>query len=271
MTHESPRLAGLLLHSALFAACCSVSLCTAAEAVVLRMPVVVFSPLHLLLFGATICEYNVHALVHSGVPHKPLHTLLQRLPLRFLALAAMGGAVAFYGFCQVQRAVQVVFLLLAVLSLAYSIPAVRLRTIGIFKVVLLAVTWVATTTILPALNVAKPISLVYAECGLRMLLILPLCIAFAIRDRNKDKATLRHGLVSILGAQKAETLSRGLLGAFWLLGTALHPAGAIVFFVTVLYSVFAIRMAVHTGKAGWYHIGVDGAMLLYALLSLMCC
>ena len=235
------------------------------------------SPLHGLIIGSTLLEYNIHHLFNSapaGAQWSP-HARRWHLGVSIAGLVMCAVALPYIPFN-----VLVACGVLGVLSLAYSTPLLpfrykrRLKDYGLLKIHMLTGVWVAVGTVLPALYWNIPFHAYWIELIVRAGLIFPLCIAFDIRDTEADRAIGIHTLPNTLGIKAAYLAIHLTLAAFLLGGilrciyrNQLSEIGA--YMISAAAAFFAIRLARRAPSPFVYLVLIDGVMLLYGLLQLI--
>ena len=248
----------------------------AAEQLMLGRTQPVFTALHLLIAGATLVEYNLHALFNASWPRLPKRLKLAILFFGFAGALACGISLFF-----LPLRVIIFAALLGLLSAGYSLPIVpfsggkRLKDFGLAKIVILTWVWVLVTTALPMIYWEYPLKApLTAEIILRFLLIFPLCIAFDIRDLQPDKQKEILTLPNAIGLRDSRQFIAFLLLAFSIGGAVrafAQPATHTwwIFPLTGLLSWWAITRALNSKKGHHYLLLVDGMMLFYGILSLL--
>jgi 4-hydroxybenzoate polyprenyltransferase len=275
------KLIDWLLFTSLFTAFCATGLCMSTERLVSgRIPSFV-SPLHLLIFGATLMVYNIHILVRRYTPERSeLYewTILHKYWLYFFAVLGLVACIASSFF--LPRIIVIIGGGMGLLAFAYSIPVLpfknlrRIRDIGIVKILVLASVWTSVTTILPILYLNKPISSYPFEIFIRLVFISTLCIAFDIRDIETDASANVHTVPVLIGIKKSHNLMNIGIILFILLGAAqylriFHAEQFAGIFITALVTKWVLEY-VHDHPSDRVYMGlVDGLMLLYAALALL--
>jgi len=227
---------------------------------------------HLLVTGGTLAVYARHMA-------RAARTSKESRPFDIAQL--VGGALVGVALLQgIPPMALLVAVVLGLLSTAYSHPMLpggrRLRDFGLLKPVILAGIWSLGTTLFPAVASGRfPIDawqLSWEECALRTSFILPLCLAFDIRDAAPDAAAGVRTWPVVLGSATTEGLCFLLLAAFgaaelWVFrdAVALGVTGALVAAFAALAVRFAVRKPV--AQTGW--MWVDAAMLVYALTRIV--
>ncbi len=264
-----------LLHTSIYTALCALALCLGAERILLGQLPAFFSPLHALIAGSTLLEYNVHHLFNRAndaedwTPHAVrwhwavfgFGAVLCLLALPYLTVKVLIGCAA-----------------MGALAFAYSTPLLpfryktRLKDYGLIKIHVLTGTWVAVGTVLPALYWNIPLSHYWLELIIRALLIFPLCIAFDIRDTEADVARGIHTLPTMLGIDTAYKAVNFTLTAYFAFAVArcvyrYTYQQLIVYAVSGLAAWAAIRLSRTQPHPYVYLVLIDGVMLLYGGLQ----
>lgn len=264
-----------LLHTSIYTALCALALCMGAERIMLHQAPLLFSPLHSLIVGSTLLEYNVHHLFnrrHDGPDWSP-HAIWWHW-----VVAAIGAILCLYALPHLSVAVLVGCALLGLLAFAYSTPLLpfrfkaRLRDYGLVKIHVLTGVWVMVGTVLPALYWNIPLSQYWMELIIRSLLIFPLCIAFDIRDAEADRIRGIHTLPNTLGIEAAyRAVDLTLLAYFaWAVARCIYRYSyeqLVVYAVSGIAAWGAIRLSKYKPTPFVYLVLVDGVMLLYGTLQ----
>ncbi|MEO6831826.1 MAG: hypothetical protein ABI169_06470 [Chitinophagaceae bacterium] len=262
-----------LIHTSLFTAACAVAMCMGAERLMLGHLPPFLSPLHYLIIGSTLVEYNVHHLFNVK---QPLNHRFANWP--HWLMTAVGAVLCVLTFPWHQPKVLLAFGVLGLLSFAYSTPLLpfkykkRLKDYGLIKIHLLTLVWVLVTTWLPALYWKQPIGHYWVEMVLRFSFIFPLCIAFDIRDVKADRSIDIYTLPNTIGVANAYRACDVTLFAFLVLGTiqSVRKDNPMVFwwcFITAVFAAFSIHLSRKWPHPYAYLFLVDGAMLVYGVLQ----
>jgi hypothetical protein len=235
------------------------------------------SPLHYIIIGSTLLEYNVHHLFNrpsAGPGWSPWAVQWH------WGISIAGLLLCLYALPSLPASVIVGCAVLGLASFAYSTPLLpfrykrRLKDYGIIKIHMLTGVWVAVGTVLPGLYWGIPFRMYWIEVVVRALLIFPLCIAFDIRDAEADLAIGINTLPNTLGL-KAAYLSINLTLAAFLLGGLLRCiyrgqyTEMIAYTISASAAYFAIHLARRKPGPYVYLLLIDGVMLLYGLLQLV--
>ncbi len=197
-------------------------------------------------------------------------------------LFCIGAGGLLSGFCLLFLPVQVLWtaLFLGILSLAYSLPVLpftakkRLRDWGILKLLLLSLVWAGVTVLMPMAYWNKTFHAYEVEFLLRIMLMLPLCIAFDIRDRETDKENRIYTLPNALGLRNSFRLIH--ISLFTFCGLAFwqyirYPdAGRLLGGLMIALLIrYVVSLSLRHASDIYYLLFVDGMMLVYAGLILL--
>lgn len=266
-----------LIDTSFFTAVCALALCLGAERLMLGHIPDFFSPLHALIVGSTLFEYNVHHIFSLRALGAGVSFPLIR---RHVFVCIFGAVLCALALPFLPLSVLIACATLGVLSLAYSTPLLpfrykrRLKDFGLLKIHMLTGVWVAVGTILPALYWQIPWQVYWIEMLVRSLLIFPLCIAFDIRDIESDRLSGIHTLPNSLGL-KAAYRAIGLTLLAFLVGGVIRciyrqqPNELPAYFISALAAYGAIHLARKKPKPLVFLILVDGVMCLYGLLQML--
>jgi 4-hydroxybenzoate polyprenyltransferase len=240
-----------------------------------------FSALHGFVAANTLCIYNLHYYIKKIPPgisdradwsakHKWVHPFL----------IVLGCLLSLYCLFFLPLKVIAVSVALGLLSLGYSLPILpfpqkkRLKDWGILKLILLALVWTCVTVLMPMFYYNKSFEAYEVEFLLRFIFMLPLCIAFDIRDMETDKENSIYTLPNAIGLSNSYRLMDFFLVVFAGLAIwqyARYPildrlvSGFAIAILTRLMLYFSRKVNTDI----FYLLCIDGMMLVYALLILM--
>lgn len=237
--------------------------------------------LHGFVMANTLCIYNLHYFIKkipAGISDRAdwslkyhwVHPLLIALSC-FLSL-----------FCLFYLPLKVVGISvgLGVLSLGYSLPILpfpqkkRLKDWGLLKLFLLAMVWTSVTVLMPMFYWNKSFEAYEVEFLLRFTFMLPLCVAFDIRDMETDREHSIYTLPNAIGLQNCFRLMDFFLVV--LLGLAVwqyfrYPiierllSAIAIIMITKIVLVLSRKYRSDV----FYLLFVDGMMLVYAAFILL--
>ncbi len=236
------------------------------------------TPLHQLVFGSTLLIYNGHFLLRRPEAagsmgwtryHRAWHGL-------FLLIGAL---MAIRASLSLSSETRTWALVLGLVSLGYSLPllpfrgGMRIRDLGIIKILVLTLVWTSVTSVLPLIHWGISPGEFPFEIALRFFFLFTLCLAFDLRDLQKDREqgirTLPQGLGK-KGTNQFMNLGIVLFLAFSL-GQYLrhpHPYRLAAEFLTALATRWALAYSQKHPHHRTYLGLVDGMMLFYSSLIL---
>ena len=266
------RLISWLLDTSLYTAACALSLCMATEKALLGHFPPLFSPLHAIIMGSTLVEYNVHRLVNRKTDTRPADRWC-------VALVITGALMCLTAAPFTSLRFMLWLCVLGLLSFGYSIPFLpfpgkrRLKDFGIIKILILTMVWVIATLVLPLVYWDGPLDIFLPRMGLRFLFIFALCIAFDIRDVQQDTSRNVRTVPGLLGIKASYRLIDFVLVIFVLGGCyESYKTGQVSYVLVTSITAVAARAAIWYARhhrSSFAYIGlIDGVMLLNGLLLL---
>jgi 4-hydroxybenzoate polyprenyltransferase len=235
-----------------------------------------FSFLHGFVAANTLCIYNLHYYIKKIPPgisdradwsaqHKWVHPML-------IACGCLFSLVCLFHLPLKVIAISVA---LGLLSLGYSLPILpfpqkkRLKDWGILKLILLSTVWTCVTMLMPMLYYNKRFEAYEVEFMLRFVFMLPLCIAFDIRDMETDKENSIYTLPNAIGLGASYRLIDACLIVFCGLAVWQYlrypiTARLVSGFAIVLLTKIVLLLSRKVNTDIFYLLCVDGMMLVYA-------
>lgn len=268
-----------LLNTSIYTSLCALALCLGAEHVMLGYVPPFISPLHGLIVGCTLIDYNVHHLFNrnrAAAPWTP-HAVAWHW-----VMCVLGTALCLWTLPHLSWQVLAGCAALGLLAFAYSTPLLpfkyktRLKDFGLLKIHVLTAVWVTVGTVLPALYWHVPLGHYWLEIIIRCLLIFPLCIAFDIRDADADFARGINTLPNTLGIQTAYRVINYNLIAYFAFAVVRsiyryshEQLGdqLIIYALSGLAAWGAITLSRYRRHPVIYLALIDGVMLLYGALQ----
>lgn len=268
----------VILFCSLFIALCAVGLCMETHTLI-GIPFNNFS-FYCFVFGATLLQYNLHYLVkkkahiHSErFDWSQQHQLLHKV---FAALGALCITISLFSF-HLQHFI--VMAVLCVLASLYSFPLLpfkkkRLKDFGLMKILLLSLEWALVTVWFPLAEQGVHSAIFWLIFIRRFVFMFVLCLAFDIRDMEGDTQENIGTIPVAIGIKKSYILADILLVLFVLLSAVhLYINQDLIQFNALLLSALATRYIIQLTKKNnsdyLYLLGVDGMMLLQALLVMI--
>jgi len=230
------------------------------------------------VFFATICSYNFHYLMGGiFVEQKFSWSFLYSQYQRVLFMAVGGiGAWLFFSAVHVKPVNAAIAFLLTFL---YSVPLIPLKQLdftrraGFVKTLLLSFTWMFVSAYMPL----SRFNIQFTTGGWlmmtsRFLFMLMLCILFDNRDRLIDRKYGLHSLSTDLPPKLMRRLIYGLFALLFITNFLFNQHGITLLQTAALQLTGLITMAFYifsNKKQGYYfyYFGVDGLMILSALLT----
>ncbi|NAS14162.1 hypothetical protein GTQ38_19285 [Flavobacteriaceae bacterium R33] len=175
---------------------------------------------HLALYvlTGTIASYNF---IKYGVEAEKYILVANRYHknIQFFSFIALGFAAYHAWFLNLKTWIGIGVLI--VLTGLYALPLLpqgqKLRSLGLLKIILVALIWSGTTVFLPVLSIDHPIDWDTAVEGVqRFLLVLVLLVPFEVRDLKYDQPELRT-LPQRLGLSGSRVFGIGVSVVFFFL------------------------------------------------------
>jgi len=230
------------------------------------------------VFCATLCSYNFHYILASGLGRQKISLALLRNRISSVLVFTIAFANAAFVFTKAN--ISLAYLAIAVLfTCIYSIPLLPFkqtaftRRAGFLKTLLLAFTWMFVTAFLPLAQH----QLQFSSIGLlllakRFLFMLMICIIFDNRDVAVDKVHGLHSLATDLPPKTMQWLITAVFASLFTLNFFLGRHGVdskqvLALQVSALATLFVYFYS--TKKRGYlfYYFIVDGMMALMAALT----
>lgn len=239
------------------------------------------SALHGFVAANTLCIYNIHYYIKNlppGVSDRADWSARHRWVHPVLILA--GGLLSLVCLFYLPLKVIAISVGLGLLSLGYSLPVLpfpqkkRLKDWGILKLILLSLVWTCVTVLMPMFDYNKSFRAYEVEFLLRFVFMLPLCIAFDIRDMETDRENSIYTLPNAIGLQASFRLMDACLIVFCALAVWQYLRYPILSrlvggFVITLCTKGMLLLSRKVNTDVFYLLCVDGMMLLYAAFILL--
>ena len=247
-----------------------------------------FHPYLLLLFFATLFDYNLHRLITVLTNKEALksdkHKWVQQHLTLFYLLVAFSVVGFLWTLLYADTKVLITLAPIAVLTLFYSLPVFknkksifRLREIPFLKIFLISFVWSAATIFLPIIQsgysfAKEPVLLMLAE---RFLFVFAITIPFDIRDMTVDVKEKLITIPILTGKRNALLIANLVLVLFTILFLAHYRHAPFVLInlalaLSAVSTFFCINSKQLQSKDFYYYGILDGTLLLQGLLVLMC-
>jgi 4-hydroxybenzoate polyprenyltransferase len=190
--------------------------------------------------------------------------------LALLGIGSLLGAVVLFFLYSLQVDLWFV-LLLALISVGYTVPLLYkrvkpLRSVPLLKVFLIALVWSAVTVLFPLADtgVAIETNAVLLLWLRRFLFILALALLFDIRDYTYDRNTRTLTFPGLIGEGYTRLLSLVLLGLYLLLAFYMEEGRVLISLISsVLVAALIVWHASEEKPRIYYALLADGAMLVH--------
>jgi len=244
-----------------------------------------FHPYLIIIFFATLFEYNLHRLVTAIIKPEALndakHKWVKQNLKMFYVLTAISVLGLIYVLFLAKKTVLIALAPFALITLLYSLPVYkrkekiyRIREIPFLKIFIIAFIWSVITIFLPIIYNHSifnrlHVTIMFAE---RFIFVFAIAIPFDIRDMSTD---LKAGIKTIpllFGEKKAKNISNILIIIFLIL-TATHYISFNMIFLLPAFLISGIITLIIINhkkfqKSTWYYYAIlDGTLLIQGLLA----
>lgn len=247
-----------------------------------------FHPYLLLIFFATLFDYNLHRLVTIVTNNEALNSNKHKWVLKNITLFYWLIIISVAGFLlslvYADKKVLLTLAPIALLTIFYSLPIFknkksifRLREIPCLKIFIISFVWSAATIFLPIIQSGRyhDKENILAMLAERFLFVFAITIPFDIRDMQADKQEGLKTIPLLLGEKKAMLLSNIVLFLFALV-CLFHYGDTLLWWLNIAFILSAATTFIFINSKKlqvkyFYHYGIlDGTMLLQAALVLIC-
>jgi len=270
------KLAEFILFSSIFIATCAVAFCIETN-LLLHLPLNSIS-FYCFVFGATLAQYNLHYLVKTSAVRNSqrLAWSLKNKNLHKILLA-IGIILILFSFLSFRLHHFIILGILGVIAFLYSLPVIpignkkRIKDYGFIKIFTLSLLWTIVTVWFPVVNFSFEKNIFVFVFLRRFVFMFVLCLLFDIRDIEIDRKENINTIAVILGKKRSYFLAYILLFVFIILSLFqfYYFDDKIVLIAMMLSAVitfFAIEVTKKINSDFIYLAGIDGMMLLQALL-----
>ena len=239
----------------------------------------------ILTFFATLFIYNLQRVFYNEVIDVNLNSIRRNwifghpVTVKVLTLIGFIGVSLTFFF----NDYRIIFYLspLLILSLAYFIPAIKLRKSPWFKMFTLASVWTMTTAVVPLIlnssssNPALQLWQIILHTSLRFCFIMAICIPFDIRDIAIDASESVSTLPHLFGENKTRLLALFFLLIYIVLIILEFTTATISLpsFIALLISMSATLVLIifsNSKRSEYYFVaGIDGTMILQGVLMII--
>lgn len=270
------KISEFTLFSSLYIAVCAVALCIETN-LLLHLPLNIFS-FYCFVFGATLAQYNLHYLVKKtavkdsqrftwSVKNKSLHRVLM----------GTGIGLILFSFLSFRLHHFIILAILGAIAFVYTFPVIpigkkkRIKDYGFLKIVTLALLWTLVTVWFPVNSFPFEKNIFAFVFVKRFVFMFVLCLLFDIRDIEIDTKENIRTLAVSLGKKKSYFIVNVFLLVFVILSVVqffyYHDLGVfIAMLLSATVTFFAVEFTRKTNSDFVYLAGIDGMMLLQAIL-----
>jgi 4-hydroxybenzoate polyprenyltransferase len=266
----------VILFSSIFISICAVAFCMETN-ILLGLPFNNIS-FYCFVFGATLAQYNLHYLVKS-IAVKDSHRLAwsQRHKQLHLILLVAGILLILFSFFSFHLKHFIILASLGGISFLYSFPFLpfgekkRIKDYGLLKILTITFLWTVVTVWFPVNSMPFDNNLFWLVFVKRFVFMFVLCLLFDMRDIEIDRQENINTLGVKLGLRKSYQLSYLLLIVFVIAAFAQYiylpqKGFLIAMLISALVTLFIIEWTKKNNSDYIYLAGIDGMMLLQALL-----
>jgi len=248
-----------------------------------------FHPYLLLLFFATLFDYNLHrfitVLANKQALNSDKHKWVQKHLVFFYALVAFSLAGFLCAVFYADFKVLVTLAPIAVVTIFYSLPVYknkntifRLREISYLKIFLISFVWAAATILLPIIQSGISFNKehIFIMLTERFLFIFAIAIPFDIRDMEADMEDKLKTIPLLIGKKNSLILANVTLVLFTIVFLAHHQPHRDLWFINLALALSAVTSFFFLNNKKlqskhFYYSGIlDGTLLLQGVLVLIC-
>ncbi len=230
------------------------------------------------VFGATLAQYNLHYLVKTTAVANSQRLAWSRANKNLhKILLASGIILILFSFFSFRLHHFLILSVLGAIAFIYSFPVIpfgrkkRIKDYGFLKIITLALLWTLVTVWFPINSMPFDTGLFVFVFFKRFVFMFVLCLLFDIRDIEIDREEKINTLAVILGRKKSYFLSYIFISVFIILSLLQYfyypeKVMLLAMLLSALATVFTIEATKKTNSDFVYLAGIDGMMILQALL-----
>ena len=233
------------------------------------------------VFGATIAQYNLHYLFKKNaiVNSRRMEWSVRNRQVHKYMIAA-GGVIVITSLVRFHMHHLIFLLGLGAIAFLYSFPVLpfsggkRIKDFGVCKITTLALLWTLVTVWFPVDQMnfnGLSFQLVFFR---RFIFMFILCLLFDVRDSKVDRSENIKTIPVLIGISNTYLICYISLTVFTILTLIqfLHlkePLELVAMLTSALATLFAIEYTKKNNSDFNYLAGVDGMMLLQAILVII--
>lgn len=270
------KIAVFFLFSSIFISVCAVALCIETN-LLFHLPLNPVS-FYCFVFGATLAQYNLHYLVKTAavqnserlewsMKNKKVHKIL----------FATGIGLILFSFFSFRLHHFIILGVMGVIAFLYSFPVIplgkkrRIKDFGFLKILTLSLLWTLVTVWFPLVNFSFDTDVLLFVFLKRFVFMFILCLLFDMRDIEIDRKENINTVAVILGRDKSYKLANITLVLFIMLSLIQFLYNGdyrvlIAMLISSIITYFTIMYSKKSNSDYVYLAGIDGMMLLQALL-----
>ena len=270
------KLTAFILFSSIFISACAVAFCIETN-LLLHLPLNSIS-FYCFVFGATLAQYNLHYLVKTSAV-KNSQRLAWSLKNKNLhkILLGIGIMLILFSFLSFRLHHFIILGILGVIAFLYSLPVIpignkrRIKDYGFIKIFTLSLLWTIVTVWFPVVNFFFDKNIFILVFLRRFVFMFVLCLLFDIRDNEIDRKENINNIAVILGKKRSYFMAYILLFVFISLSVFqfyyFNDKGVLIaMLLSAVITFFAVEVTKKINSDFIYLAGIDGMMLLQALL-----
>lgn len=243
----------------------------------LHLPFNTFS-FYCFVFGATLVQYNLHYLVKTtAVQNSERLAWSSRNKIVHKILLGCGILLILFSFLSFHLHHFIILAILGTVAILYSFPVIpfgkkkRIKDYGFLKIITLALLWTLVTVWFPVNNFPFEKNIFEFIFLKRFVFLFVLCLLFDIRDIEIDRQENITTLAVFMGEKKSYLIVYlglvlfiilSLLQFFYYDDTSI----LIAMMLSAAATFFAVELTKKTNSDFVYLAGIDGMMLLQAML-----
>ena len=270
------KIAEFILFSSVFIADCAVALCIETN-LLLHLPFNIIS-FYCFVFGATLAQYNLHYLVKkSAVTNSQRLAWSLKNKVLHKILLSVGIILILFSFLSFRLHHFIILGVIGIIAFLYSFPVIplgkkkRIKDYGFIKIITLALIWTLVTVWFPVVNFSFEKNIFAFVFLQRFVFMFVLCLLFDVRDIEIDRKENIKTVAVIVGQKKSYYLAYMSLGVLVILSILQfyysNDKGVLVaMLLSSVITFFTIKATKKTNSDFIYLAGIDGMMLLQALL-----
>ena len=270
------KLAEFVLFSSIFIGACAVALCIQTN-LLMHLPLNTFS-FYCFVFGATLVQYNLHYLIKTTAVNNSLRLVWSvKNKMVHKVILSAGIALILFSFLSFRLHHFIILAILGAIAFLYSFPVIpfgkkkRIKEYGFLKIITLALLWTLVTVWFPVNNFPFENNIFVFIFLKRFVFMFVLCLLFDIRDIEIDRRENITTLAVFLGKKKSYLIAYGFLILFAILSLVqffyFGDRGVLIaMLLSAAATFFVVELTKKTNSDFIYLAGIDGMMLLQAML-----